>query len=290
MQYHIASRLAIAVGIAASGCALGILLQDAIRTGIFTLEHALIPGMVGIAIAAGHLVGTALRSRKYLSALGFAVSFALATLLTVYTSVSKQADQSETVISAVSVTNTARKGKEDELARTRTRYEQANVMAEREMTGQKCLARCADWKTRSAEVAARVEKLEGELKDMAPPKPVTVGADKMAKVITMFVVQDVERVKAMLLLLEPFAKALLFELTAIVAFGFGFGHRRAVKLKKPARVSAPDPKPAPPGSEDRVVDWVREFRRRHGRNPQIPEVQREFGLPKTSAWRKIKAA
>jgi hypothetical protein len=38
-----------------------------------------------------------------------------------------------------------------------------------------------------------------------------------------------------------------------------------------------------------VVSWVREFRRRHGRPPRIPEVQQAFnGLPKTTAWRKSK--
>lgn len=49
-----------------------------------------------------------------------------------------------------------------------------------------------------------------------------------------------------------------------------------------AEVAEPVPEPDP---RERVVNWVQEFRRRHGRNPRIPEVQKQFNLPKTTAWR-----
>jgi len=39
-----------------------------------------------------------------------------------------------------------------------------------------------------------------------------------------------------------------------------------------------------------VTEWIRSHRRRHGRAPQIPEVQRLFKLSKTTAWRRIKSA
>ena len=39
-----------------------------------------------------------------------------------------------------------------------------------------------------------------------------------------------------------------------------------------------------------VVEWIRTYRRRHRRNPQIQEVQRLFKLSKTTAWRRIKSA
>lgn len=38
---------------------------------------------------------------------------------------------------------------------------------------------------------------------------------------------------------------------------------------------------------EQVVDWVREFKRRTGRSPRIPEVQKAFGLKRTTAWRRI---
>lgn len=243
MRYH--KWLAIAIGIAASGCALAILLQDALRSGVWTLEHGLIPGMVAIAVGAGHLVGSALKTRKYLSALGFAISFTLATLLTVYTSVSKQADISETAMAAATVSNELRQAKEADLSIAKKRHEEANRMADREMTGEKCGRRCTDWRLRATEVAANIRLLEGDLKSMDPPKPVAVGADKMAHIVSMFTALEVSRVKAMLLLLEPFTKALLFELTAIVAFGYGFGSRPSVARVGPAPATVPSPIPEP---------------------------------------------
>jgi hypothetical protein len=52
----------------------------------------------------------------------------------------------------------------------------------------------------------------------------------------------------------------------------------------------PDNDDDPPGDRAEVVSWVREFQARNGRKPQIPEVQARFQLPKTTAWRRIKAA
>lgn len=70
------------------------------------------------------------------------------------------------------------------------------------------------------------------------------------------------------------------------------------ELHHPARGSANDntgetpAEPTPPGrGTEPVVDWVREFRRFHGRNPQIPELQARFpAVPKTTAWRRCKVA
>ena len=43
--------------------------------------------------------------------------------------------------------------------------------------------------------------------------------------------------------------------------------------------------------EDSMLAWVRQFRSQTGRRPQIPELQRAFpGTPKTTAWRRCKAA
>ena len=61
----------------------------------------------------------------------------------------------------------------------------------------------------------------------------------------------------------------------------------------------PVPQPVPtlvplvrPSSESaEIAEWVREFRRFHGRNPRIPELQDRFpGTARTTAWRRSKAA
>jgi hypothetical protein len=68
----------------------------------------------------------------------------------------------------------------------------------------------------------------------------------------------------------------------LVLVGFG-GH--SMKVEAPA---APEVKP---DETERVVPWVREFRRRHGRDPKIPEVRGAFqSLSKTTAWRRIRSS
>jgi hypothetical protein len=76
--------------------------------------------------------------------------------------------------------------------------------------------------------------------------------------------------------------------TGLLVLGFvlvGFGaHASKEETATPLAVPV-----ATPDKNERVVSWVREFRRRHGRDPKIPEVQQVFtDLPKTTAWRKSK--
>ncbi len=84
------------------------------------------------------------------------------------------------------------------------------------------------------------------------------------------------------------------ELGAWAALFFGLGpltHARTVSVPTAANFNHPVPPVPPKGRDDDVIDWVREFRQRNGRDPQIPELQRQFqGTPKTTAWRRIKAA
>ena len=91
-QYSGSHRLAIAAGAAATGGALAILLADPLMTGNWKLDHGLLPIIVGITIAAGHLVGSAVRGRRPLSALGFAAIFVVGTALTIYSSVGSQTE------------------------------------------------------------------------------------------------------------------------------------------------------------------------------------------------------
>ncbi len=93
--------------------------------------------------------------------------------------------------------------------------------------------------------------------------------------------------------------------TALLVLGFsliGYAHApadtRSARLPSGAspamtavtEATTPLPAPVKPGTKHEVVDWVRAYRARHGRSPQIPEVQARFALPKTTAWRRINEA
>jgi hypothetical protein len=299
----IRSPLAIATGLAASGGALAILLHDPISSGQWRLDHGLLPIVVAITIAAGHLLGTAARSRKPVSALGFAAVFAVGTVLTVYSSVGSQKASGSDKASAVEAHNAAvaaqqaaivGKRRERDLAADMLKGAQARLLAECGTgKGSKCAGVQATVSVYDGAVKghdATVRQMEADLARMGGVRVARPKARAFGEAAAIFGF-DAAKVEAGATVLEPFAFSLLLELAAIVAFGFGFQHSQRVPSIVPANSNLPVPPVPPRGRDDDVIDWVREFRRFHGRDPQIPEVQRQFrGTPKTTAWRRIKAA
>ncbi len=230
MQSYTASqRLAICAGLAATVGAIGLLLQEPLTTGHWSAEHALTPLVVGLTIVAGHLVGNALRDRKLLAAFGFIIAFLIGTGVTVINGIGRQAEGTETKAAETEKGNKAIADKQAELTKARARYDQANAMAEKEMTGQKCGQRCGDWKTRAGEVDSHIRILEAQLSRLGSVKPVHAKADKVAELAAVFGA-DAAKVKAAVLTVEPVAVPFLLEWVAIVALSFGFGHRQTSQL------------------------------------------------------------
>ena len=83
--------------------------------------------------------------------------------------------------------------------------------------------------------------------------------------------------------------ALLFsvalQLLGFVLIGFAGHSSEQEYLAKVVAAAAPEP-----DETEQVVDWCREYRRRHGKNPSIALVQQEFGLARTTAWRRLNSA
>ena len=96
-------------------------------------------------------------------------------------------------------------------------------------------------KARAREVAANVTAIETKLAVMGPQKPVASKADKMAKVLALFGFSE-PKAKAALMLLEPFAYALFFELGSILSLGYGF---RPDAREFPAKKQFPEPETEP---------------------------------------------
>lgn len=301
--------LAITAGLAFTGGGLCILLGDAIATpGAWTIYHALTVLTVFGTIAAGHLMGDARRERRYLACMGFLALFLAGTGLVVYASVGRQAETTDTSTLAIEARNAAIVSKGAELTKARTRFEEANRNADKEMTGERCGQRCNDWRLRATEVKAHVAQLEAEIAALGPQRPVNSDARQMARLFGLFGL-DEAKATAVLTLVKPFLWTLFFEVGSIISLGFAFRSRPSTSLREAGRraqandndpscrdseqTSFPPLPPVPPpgpGARDNIVDWVREFRRVHNRDPQIPEVQAAFpGTPKTTAWRKAKA-
>lgn len=71
--------------------------------------------------------------------------------------------------------------------------------------------------------------------------------------------------------------------------------RKVVGSQRVSEQVKPDPVPEPSHETteviaDNVVSWVVEYKARHGTKPPIKAVQEKFGLPHTTAWRRIQKA
>jgi hypothetical protein len=284
-------------GTVATGAALYLLLKEDVVAGKWSDSFILIPSTVLLAILSGHLFVGALKEwRTWLSAAAFGIAFLIATILTVGLSVSKQASTTQTTLLASEASKTARADKEAELARARLRYEQAQAQADKERGLGHCGPRCQDWDLRAREVGSHISKLEAELNTAAPKADPLVGEAQLAEIITLLTGYSVDRVKATILLFKPLLFSLLNEWVSIWAFGYGFGHRRRPQVQAVANDTGPVLSLPPPPKRGRkpdaaVIDWCKEFRRRNGRSPSIPEVQTEFAtISKSSAWRYSRVA
>ena len=244
-HYHTGRALAIVSGLAATAGAIGLLLADAIGTGHWSQDHALVPLVVGLTVATGHLASAALGGRRYLAALGFTVAFAIGTTVTVLGGVGRQSAVVGAHMAEAEAHNQAIADKAAELTRARLRLEQANAQAEREMTGSRCGPRCNDWKLRAAEVASHVRALEADLRRLGAARQVNPKAEKVGEIAAALGL-DGKRAAALVQLLEPLLIPFLLEWTAIAALGYGFhGRRRSGAL---ATVSDP---PGGPGNRRR---------------------------------------
>jgi len=220
------SPMAIAGGITAALGATALLVRDAAVTGV-TIEHILMPVMVCLTILAGHKFWDAVREFRAFSAFGLAVLAVTGSCLIVYETMGRRAEIRDTKVAAAQAANFAIEEKKAELVQAQSRLADANVMIRREMTGERCLGNCKDWKTRASEVEAKVEKLTAEISGLGGEKPVDAKADRVAAVASILSPEtSSDRVKATVATLEPFALPLFLELGSIICFGYGIGRKR----------------------------------------------------------------
>lgn len=289
--------LAMVAGMAFTVGSLVILMGDVITNPrAWEQYHVLTILTVFGVICAGHLMATAGSARHFLAALGFGVLFVAGTSLVVYNSVGRQAEVSDAKALSAEATNKALAEKHGELAKARQRFDDANVYADKEMTGERCGPRCKDWKLRATEVGSHISALEAEIAALGPAKPVNPKASRMAQIVALFGADEV-KAKAALTLLEPFLWTLFFELGAIVSLGFAFRSDSLVARNdnQPAVVDA---EPLPPvrmiepdvkGSN--IIDWSKSFERLHGRKPRLDETKAAFPqVSRSTCYRRLKAA
>ena len=272
-------------GIAVSG-ALAILLQDAIFTGTWKLEHGLIPALMAVQILAAHLFGQAIRDKRVVSGVGFLIVAVIGTWGVLYTSVGKQSRVAAEAEAGTAYRAEERAKLEKTLALNTEMLEGARVALAKECgtgKGSKCEGKSATVQVYEDAVAG----VEAKLAKLGPEAPASSRATKMAELIAGFTGATQAHVEHMLLLVEPFTFATIFELGALVSFGFAFGgHRKPsgdLEVQKPAL-----PAFLPILTEqEKVTEWVQGFEDQHGREPTFSEVRKAFpAMSKASVSRR----
>lgn len=234
--------IAITAGITFSGGALYILLEDVIRSHHASMEHALTVLTVFGTIAVGHLAMEAGRQRHLLSMLGFTILFIAGTALTVYNSVGRQSETTDAKLldtearnELISSARRARLANEAMLTEARTNHARECASGR----GKRCDGILATIRVYEDAVKGN----EADLVRLGPPLPVAPKAEKMAAVAAIFGA-DKAQAKATLMLIEPFAYTLFFELGSIISLGYGFGGRRTDR-PLPATTPYPETPPTP---------------------------------------------
>jgi hypothetical protein len=245
--------------------------------------------MVGT-IAAGHMFWAQAKTWRIGPAIGLAALFACGTFYCVVHSAARNAEATSAKLAVVSNGNGERAKAEADLAEAKEDLRKAQDLAARECrTGNG--PRCKGSEKAQQMADSHYWMLNARLEKMKPALVENAGFKHAAKVYALFIPADVASIENAIVLLSPFIKAAFLEVACVIFFGIGFSHRQPVA---PVSLSVP-PVPADdtdpePGSQAHVISWVREFQTRNGRKPQIPELQARFHMPKTTAWRRIKAA
>lgn len=290
-------------------CGIGagaILVQDGFTTG-FNIDHGLAVVALIITIAAGHQATQELRGWHLLRAAGLAVVFAGGVLFCLVSTAGRAIETQATSAADAKAANAARAGKVADLARARQRKEEAERMAEREMTGQACKQRCADWKLRASEVGDSILILEAQLARLGGERPVNAKIAGTAALIAALTGADETAIARKLSIAWPYVLPLLLELGSIMFWSIGLPRGRrltAANDRDSGQTSFPwppagplpsfDPPPtkptpvlAPNGRERRVMvqEFMTAYRSKHGHDPRTCEIVRELRIPKAAASR-----
>lgn len=318
------SRPAIAGGLIAAGASTVLLVRDALTTGP-TVDHLMMPVLVGLTVLAAHLGWQATREWRPV-AVPLLVLAMFGSGLIVLETMGRRAEGRDSRVAEATARNQTRGDKLADLDRARRRLADAEKMVDLETKAGGCpdkrrdgrKSKCSDWKERGDEVRSHVAVLEGELAKLGGETPVDAKAKRIAAVLALVgIPMAAEAIEARVAVFDPFALPLFLEGLAVFLFGFGLGHtpRKVAGVRSvPAAADtcqtsfpAPGNDPGTPGGPPRgrpmivptidtpataakgeVLAWCGEFRNRHGRAPSWSELRQQFTLPKSTAsvWRR----
>lgn len=276
---------AILLGAIFAGVTAYVLLEDVFHGAPVTVPHLLTAVAIIGTIAAGHMVKPQLATGHWLAAIGLSVLFLAGTAYTVISAGARNAEVQAGKSAKVRQVNTDRADLQKQITEARRRHREAEDDAARECaTGKK--GKCEGRQSTVTERASHLAILEARLERVGPAQIENAGYHHAAEVFAAFTPWSTQKIEQTLVLTMPFLLVLICEWGTLVFWSVGLGHRDPDGGSELDLPEVPDV-----DDTDKVLDYVQAFQARNGRKPKIPELQAAFeGLPKTTAWRKIKSA
>lgn len=302
MKHNIEGRpLAILAGALFALGTLGILLEDVIlHAAPFTLKHAITVIVVAGTIMVGHQVHKAWHSGLKGSAAGFGVLFLVGTLLTVYSSVGRQAEHTMVASAEVEAVEIARIRENKQLASAEAMHTGASSKLHDDcVVGKRGKPHCDGLRTTLAVYAAAITGHKSTLEKLGPARVATPEAKRAGELAAVFGANPT-KVEAAMILLIPFLTTLFLELGAIICLGYGFRPVRKISANDNAQTSYATPELLPPVRATvpevkgtTVIAWSKAFKAANGRPPRLDEAQAAFEgqpLSRSTIYRRLRAA
>jgi uncharacterized membrane protein len=285
-RYFVHSYPSTVAGIVAAGAAIALLTRDGIQNGL-TLEHGLMPVLVGLTVLFGHEAFRALKEWKVISAVLMLCLAAFGSLIIVGETMGRRAETRDAKIAQATKTV-------DQYAIIAADYQRAaGLVAQSE---QWTAAECASGKGKKCEGQtftlnqrkAHAEKLKAELEKATAPAPVDSKADKIAYWASVFGASKAFA-KELFQNFDPFSLSLFLEMGALIGFGFGIKTRsvpvfESVPAETPKALSFERP------LTDDEVEQIRRILTGQKRPLTNDEVAAAAGISKSEASKRVQRA
>lgn len=242
LNTHIRSKSAIALGaLFALGTAY-VLFEDVVRAGApVTTDHVITALVLVGTIASGHYLVPVWEARRWVLSAGLSALFAAGTFICVTGSASRSAEHSAEKTAVVSSVNEARTVLADALKTAQSERSQLwRDMSSECATGRG--KRCDGARSSLAFADQHIAEIERDLAAAAPARVADAGLKHAARVFAFASQLPETEIENALLLLWPFARAIVLELATIVFMGLGLGHqaKETPETKETAQETAPE--------------------------------------------------